>query len=138
MHCHFKQCVGLCGKDYPKGTHKLDESVASHPHFKKYVKAGYIEIVKAPSDSLVSTQSIQTRGKDLLSTLKKRGANKKASVAEVVPDDGCEDKVPSNCQSEAECVEETVVVVEETITECDPEAEAECDDETKSTKRKRK
>lgn len=80
----FKQAVHIDGKDFPRGIHKVSESVEKHPHFLKYVSLGLIvESQPAP----MMGQSAQERGEKLMNKLVKKADAGKSPAPEMVKEE---------------------------------------------------
>ncbi len=76
MKYRFVQSVHIAGTDYRRGVHDVSEKVENHPHFLKFVGAGFI--VEADPSGAVDSASFLQRMHDKVS--------KKVAPAVLVPE----------------------------------------------------
>lgn len=125
MKYRFKQALHLGGKDFHPGVHtvpekmkhgKVDVHHCEHPHFLKYVAAGFI--VESEVTEAVSLTSHKERTEMLLNKLigQKKPKVKAKSHCEPCPPP-CPEPEPTPCEPCEPCEVETKVTVTEVKTE---------------------
>lgn len=109
MQYEFKNAVSIDGKIFPVGFREVPEKVENHPHFLKFVGAGYIVDADGDAVSGHALKSPKERAEALLDKVMNKKKSPKAAVAAatdaVVPASKVEEEAPESSDSVGDFME---------------------------------